>query len=238
MIFILFVLLFIILPIIIFFILYIFKNNNSNNNSNNRNNNSNNNNNNNNRSNNNNSNNSNNNNRSNNNNKKIYKGLVLFDIDGTLTQNSSGVNFEIVQYCIDNNFAVGICTAGPIYNMNNLLTYNWMPQNLYDFIIKNLNITFNNVGSYILIGKPNSAEYLKLPNKNPGYLKGFALETTAKALGISNQECMILCDDDKGYIRDALSYNKNLNIVCSGQNCGGFLSISTVKAAIANKWIK
>ena len=65
-------------------------------------------------------------------------------------------------------------------------------------------------------------------------MKAFALETTAKALGISNPKCMILCDDDKGYIRDALSYNKNLNIVCSGQNCGGVLSISTVKAAMAN----
>jgi hypothetical protein len=227
--FILFLTLLIVSATIIFFILYIFhtksNSNNSNNNKSNKSNKSNNiktN------------NNKTNNNKSNTSNNKIYKGLVLFDIDGTLTQNSSDVNFEIVQYCIDNNFAVGICTAGPIYNMNNLLTYNWMPQNLYDFIIKNSNITFNNVGSQVLIGKPNSSEYLKLPNKNPGYLKGFALETTAKAIGISNQKCMILCDDDKGFIRDALSYNKNLNIVCSGQNCGGFLSISTVKAAIAN----
>ncbi len=36
----------------------------------------------------------------------MYKGLILFDIDGTLTQNSAYVNHLIVEYCIDNNFAV------------------------------------------------------------------------------------------------------------------------------------
>jgi len=59
-------------------------------------------------------------------------------------------------------------------------------------------------------------------------LKGFALEKTAESLGISNQEYMILCDDDKSFIKDALSYNPKFNIVYSGKNCGGILSISKV----------
>ena len=118
--------------------------------------------------------------------------------------------------------------------MNNLLTYSWMPQNLYDFMIKNSNVTFNNVGSYILMGKLNKQEYSELAIKTPGYFKGFALEKTAETLLISNPQCMIICDDDKDYIKEALSYNKDLNIVCSGINCGGVLSISTVTTAMAN----
>ena len=165
--------------------------------------------------------------------KKIYKGVVLFDIDGTLTENKADVNYLIVQSCIDNNFAVGICTAGPIYTMNNLCTYPWMPKNLYDFMLKNSNITFNNVGGLILMGKLNERAYSNLLIKTPGYFKGFALEKTAEALGISNPHFMILCDDDTSFINDALFYNSKLNAVCSGQNCGGVLSISTVKAAMS-----
>jgi len=167
----------------------------------------------------------------------IYKGLVLFDIDGTLSSvNSAETNYSIVQACIDNSFAVGICTAGSVYSMENILSYtNWMPKNLYDFIIKEGNITFNNVGSKILMGKPNKEAYSKLSVQHPGFLKGFALEKTANALGIVNPNCMILCDDDKGYIREFLNYNSNLNVVCSGVSCGGpdsHLNIIDVKNAM------
>ena len=51
--------------------------------------------------------------------KKVYKGLILFDIDGTLTKKKE--NYDIVQYCIDKGWAVGICTANPGYRMDNLL---------------------------------------------------------------------------------------------------------------------
>ena len=60
-----------------------------------------------------------------------YKGLVLFDIDDTLTTGLD--NYNVVQYCIDEGWAVGICTAGSIYNMDNLKKYpynRWMPSNL------------------------------------------------------------------------------------------------------------
>lgn len=168
---------------------------------------------------------------------KIYKGLVLFDVDGTLASvNNVETNYSIVQACIDNSFAVGICTAGSGYSMDNILSYtNWMPRNLYDFIIKEGNITFNNVGSKILMGKPDEGAYSKLSVQHPGFLKGFALEKTANALGIVNPKCMILCDDDKGYIKEFLNYNSNLNVVCSGVSCGGpaaRLNITDVKNAM------
>lgn len=166
---------------------------------------------------------------------KNYKGLVLFDIDGTLTSNNALDNYSIVQACIDNSFAVGICTAGSVYSMENILSYNWMPRNLYDFIVKEDKITFNNVGSKILLGKPNELSYSKLSNQHPGFLKGFALEKTANALGITNPKCMILCDDDIGFIQNFLQYNPNLNVVCSGVSCGGLgsrLNIDDVKKAM------
>jgi len=166
---------------------------------------------------------------------KNYKGLVLFDIDGTLTSNTSQNNYLIVQACIDNSFAVGICTAGSVYSMENILSYNWMPKNLYDFIVKEDKITFNNVGSKILLGKPNKVEYSNLSNQHPGFLKGFALEKTANALGITNPKCMILCDDDSGFIQNFREYNPNLRVVCSGVSCGGVgsrLNIDDVKNAM------
>ena len=160
---------------------------------------------------------------------KKYNGLVLFDIDGTLTPNSANYNFLIVQTCIDKNFAVGICTANNRYSMENLLTFDWMPTNLYNFICKERNITFNNVGSQVLMGKTGKKYYSKLLHQHPGYLKGFALEKTANILGITNHNCMILCDDDQTYIEYALKYKSNINIV----NCGiERLSIQNLKNAM------
>lgn len=146
---------------------------------------------------------------------KKYNGLVLFDIDGTLTPNNASYNSLIVQACIDKNFAVGICTANSGYSMENILTFDWMPSNLYNFICKEKNITFNNVGSKLLMGK-TSKTYSNLLYQQPGYLKGFALEKTANILGITNPNCMILCDDDQGYIEYAFKYKPTINIV----NCG------------------
>lgn len=169
---------------------------------------------------------------------KNYKGLVLFDIDGTLTSNNALDNYSIVQACIDNSFAVGICTAGSVYSMENILSYNWMPKNLYDFIVQENMITFNNVGSKILLGKPNELLYSKLSNQHPGFLKGFALEKAANALGITNPKCMILCDDDIGFIQNFRQYNPNLSVVCSGISCGGFgarLNIDDVKNAMVSQ---
>ena len=86
----------------------------------------------------------------------------------------------------------------------------------------------------ILIGKPSNL-YSGLTNQNPGYLKGFALKQTANALGISNSSCMILCDDDPNFIKDAHKYDPNLNIVCSGDSCGGSgykLNIDAVRNAM------
>lgn len=165
-----------------------------------------------------------------------YKGLVLFDVDGTLTTGKN--NEEVVQACIDNGWAVGICTAGGIYRMDNLMTFNWMPKNLWDFIHSNGNVTFNNVSSGFLMGKMNRDAYDTLKSKIPhgvdvfGYRKGFALDKTGKALGIANPDCLILCDDMTAFINGVHAYNKDLGTVCSGANCGGHLTVVAVKNAM------
>ena len=65
---------------------------------------------------------------------KNWKGLCLFDIDGTLT---SGVNnYESIDLCIKAGYAVGITTAGAMYTPDNLRSFEWMPQNLHVFMQK------------------------------------------------------------------------------------------------------
>lgn len=166
------------------------------------------------------------------------KGLVLFDIDGTLTTGKD--NYNVVQYCIDNGWDVGICTAGAIYNMNNLLQYPWMPRNLWTYIWDKSNITFNNVGSMVLAGKLNRDLYKKLAYEsniqNPmvmlGYLKGFALIETGKLLGIHDPKRLVLCDDLSMFIEGVHKFNPELQTICAGENCGGSLSINALKGII------
>lgn len=164
---------------------------------------------------------------------KKFNGLVLFDVDGTLTTGKN--NEEVVQLCLDKGWAVGICTAGRIYSMDNLLTYEWMPKNLYEFIKMNDNITFNNVASGILAGKLDIQNYNSVYAKTPygidkwGYLKGFALKYTGNLLGILDSSRLILCDDLKVFMSSALMYDPDLIMICSGSDCGGTLSLENLK---------
>lgn len=171
-----------------------------------------------------------------NNNTKKFKGLALFDIDDTLT---TGINNqEIVQYFIDNEWAVGICTANAYYTMENIMKFPWMPENLYNFIKQYNNITFNNVGAEIFLGQKNKNIANALFDKTPtgydvfGFKKGYALEKTAQAIGINNPKCMILFDDLTPFIKAVHAYNPNLITVCSGANCGGLLTLENAKKAI------
>ena len=156
--------------------------------------------------------------------KNLYKGLVLFDIDGTLTTGKE--NFEVVQYCLDKNYAVGISTAGGIYTMENLKSFKWMPTNLYDFIVKNNNSTFNNVRSGYINGKLDKKIYEKNYNENIdffenlGYAKGLSMDITAKNLKLQNSPNLILCDDLNQFIKGYLKYNKNYKYVFCGDKEG------------------
>ncbi len=165
-----------------------------------------------------------------------YKGLCLFDIDGTLTTGKE--NEKVVQYCIDKGYAVGIATAGAMYNPGNLMSFKWMPKNLYEFMSKNKFDTFNNVASGVLQGVHNSAAYTNTLSTKPhnifwpGWFKGVALERTGKAYGITDANNLFLFDNDPSFLTGVRYYNSDLRVVCSGMPCNGVLSLNAVKQVI------
>lgn len=165
-----------------------------------------------------------------------FNGLVLFDVDETLTTGTDNEN--VVQTVLDRGWAVGICTSGKYYTMENIKKFPWMPKNLWEFIRKYNDITFNNVGSGILMGKYQLDIYKNLTTQIPygtdiyGFRKGYTLEQNSIALGIKNPNCMIICDDLITFIQGVKKYNPKLITMCSGTNCGGELSVNNIQKAM------
>ena len=165
-----------------------------------------------------------------------FKGICLFDIDGTLTDGID--NYNVVQKCIDSGYAVGISTAGSMYKTTNIQNFPWMPINLYNFM-KNRNFdTFNNVNDSILCGNNSLNEYnnLFVPYGMSmwGIRKALALEKTAKNLGITEPSKMIMFDNDPGYIDGMRSVNPNFTLICAGEPCGGKLDVENVRYALSS----
>tara|TARA_A100001011_G_scaffold400833_1_gene519562 strand:- start:529 stop:1191 length:663 start_codon:yes stop_codon:yes gene_type:complete len=156
-----------------------------------------------------------------------YKGIVLFDVDGTLTTGNE--NYKVVDHFIKNNYVVGIVTAGSIYNKENLSTWEWMPNNLYTFISDNKFVSFNNVASSILCGEYNPTQYemnkLKIPiiegKQSMGYQigwdKGFSLMECALKFGIINPKKMILIDNDPYFLDGAKLFNQEFILIPGGK---------------------
>ena len=155
------------------------------------------------------------------NHKPKYKGVILFDVDGTLTTGKN--NSQTVQNVLDKGYAVGICTAGSLYNPANITSFKWIPQNLFQFMQKNNFNTFNNVASGILAGKNGINTYRKEIEKKPkhifwpGWLKAVAMKKTGEIYGTNN---VILLDNDGSFIEGVKSYDKNLRVICAGRPCG------------------
>tara|TARA_Y100000389_G_scaffold201272_1_gene243572 strand:- start:6093 stop:6713 length:621 start_codon:yes stop_codon:yes gene_type:complete len=164
---------------------------------------------------------------------KMFKGLCLFDIDGTLTTGQE--NEKAVAVCLDAGYAVGVSTAGSVYKPSNLLNYSWMPRNLYDFMSERNFDTFNNVSSGILMGENDIESYNRVRQTLPqglfwpGWLKGFALMKTANSYGITDTSKMVMFDDDKSYLAGLSTYNNGFKLICAGKNCGGELTESTAQ---------
>ena len=93
-----------------------------------------------------------------------YKGICLFDVDDTLTLGTE--NYDVVQLCLDAGYAVGISTANPSYTPTTIKSKNWMPTNLYNFMVQNKFNTFNNVSTFYLNGKIQINEYIKRSVQN------------------------------------------------------------------------
>lgn len=165
-----------------------------------------------------------------------YKGVCLFDIDGTLTTGTE--NEKVVQYCLDKGYAVGIATAGGKYLPSNLLDHSWMPLNLFNFMIEHDFNTFNNVASGILNGHYNSTAYSKSLSSKPndvfwpGWFKGVALERTGLIYGIKDPKFLILFDNEPSFLMGVKHYNKDLSVICAGIPCNGTLTVEAVSQVI------
>ena len=161
-----------------------------------------------------------------------YKGLCLFDIDGTLSTGTD--NERVVQHCLDKGYAVGISTAGGIYQLIGLDTWPWMPRNLYNFMASRNFDTFNNVANAVLSGSQNISAYQKsLAQKPehtfwPGWLKGMTLYETGKRYGITEPKKLIMFDNDPSYLNGLRAHNSEYTLVCAGKPCGDTLNLSHV----------
>jgi len=166
-----------------------------------------------------------------------YKGLCLFDIDGTLTTGRD--NALSVDICLQAGYAVGISTAGPGYTPDNVKQFDWMPDNLYSFMRDRNFDTFNNVGSGILGGVYNPQAYKDIKDrfggqhKVWGLMKGRSLEDTAMRYQIKDPKKMVLFDNDPGFLEGLGIYNPNFRLVCAGSPCGEKMSPQTVMDALS-----
>lgn len=82
-------------------------------------------------------------------NEKKYQGIVFFDIDDTLTNTTENTD-ELVKFCLENNYKVGIITASnrpKTYvcngNKKNNVNSPWMSDVLCDYMSKNKYSTYN-----------------------------------------------------------------------------------------------
>jgi len=167
----------------------------------------------------------------------MYKGLCLFDIDGTLTTGKD--NEKVIDMCLKAGYAVGISTAGAGYTPNNLLSFPWMPKNLYNFMKEHNFNTFNNVASNILVGKydPLGYKFIKdnyFDHSVWGILKGHSLSKTAAKYNIKDPTKMILFDNDPEFIKGVKKYNKDMQVLCAGKPCGTELSPKTITSQLFN----
>ena len=166
-----------------------------------------------------------------------FKGVCLFDIDGTLSTGKD--NERVVQYCLDKGYAVGISTAGSMYKPDNLMRFPWMPSNLFKFMAKYNFITFNNVASHVLAGKHDSAAYSSMLQDKPkdifwpGWLKALTLERSGQIFNINDQSSLILFDNDPSFIAGIKRYNPKFKVVCAGMPCMGTLNVATVSRALS-----
>lgn len=162
------------------------------------------------------------------NNTEKIKGICYFDIDNTLTS-AQGNPDEIIQECLDNNFAVGIVTASgrtidDICSEDKAGGYqnaNWMSNKLCKQFRENDGKMFNSLR--IVAGKTVFPKDYP-SDKSFGYIKGFDMDY-GKTLSYPSvpDKCVVLFDDNPDVLRDVKKYNPSLETQCSHPTCGGQL---------------
>jgi hypothetical protein len=159
---------------------------------------------------------------------KSIRGICYFDIDNTLTS-AQGNPDEIIQECLDNNFAVGIITASgrtidDICSGDKAGGYqnaNWMSDKLCKQFRENDGKMFNSLR--IVAGKTVFPKDYP-SDKTFGYIKGFDMDY-GKTLSYPSvpDKCVVLFDDNPDVLRGVKKYNPSLETQCSHPTCGGQL---------------
>jgi hypothetical protein len=168
------------------------------------------------------------------------KGICYFDIDGTLTT-ANGDRDDMIQECLDNNFAVGIITASPrkvtdICNGDKAVN-NWMS----DLLCKQFQE--NNAKMYNSTTQLAGSTYfpINIKNKNQGYVKGWQMKYGRdKFYKDIPDKCMVLFDDQQPVMDGVKDFDNNLEVQCSGYDSyqgtcttlGKVLDLDTIKTKI------
>jgi hypothetical protein len=170
------------------------------------------------------------------------KGIFYFDVDGTIT---TANNFEsIIQECLKNNIAVGIITnshrtvasicTGNLAGGNEIGSSTWMS----DTLCKQFNKNERMFNSRVVVAGKTVAPPGYPEKESPGYIKAFDMNY-GRDLFYPNipDRCVVLFDDDLGYLEGVVEYNKINNttfgMVCANKTCGGkYLNIDMVKKTI------
>lgn len=160
--------------------------------------------------------------------KKHVKGICYFDIDNTLTS-AIGNSDEIIQECLDNNFAVGIVTASGrtidhICSGDKAGGYQnaeWMSDKLCKQFRENDGKMFNSLR--VVAGKKIFPKNYP-SNQSFGFIKGFDMHY-GKNLSYPSvpDKCVVLFDDNPMVLKGVKDYNPELETHCSHPICGGKL---------------
>lgn len=160
-------------------------------------------------------------------NEKNIKGICYFDIDDTLTT-AKGNRDEIMKECIKNDFAIGIITASgrkvsDICN-GNKASVPWMS----DILCKQFNE--DNAKMYnsttIVAGEPvdkviKEGWPVDKVMTDPGFVKGWDMEYGRKKFyNDVPDKCVVLFDDQPGYMDGVKRFNPEFEVECANMTCG------------------
>lgn len=157
------------------------------------------------------------------------KGICYFDIDKTLTS-ASGNRDEIVQECLKNDFAVGIITAsgrvvehmckGDKAGGSDPSSKTWMSDILCKQFNRNNARMYNSTTRVAGIKPPIGWPADKV-RTDPGYVKGWDMNYGRnKFYPDIPDKCVVLFDDQPGYIDGVKRFNNNFEVGCSNVDCG------------------
>ena len=181
-------------------------------------------------------------------NENLIKGICYFDIDDTLTT-AKGDPDEIIQTCLDNNFAVGIITASGRTiddicsgeSKGGRQNANWMSNKLCKQFRENNGKMFN---SLVFVAGQDLESFIKEHNYGTnldyGHIKSLSMIRGQELYPHLSYKDIVLFDDNSLVMEQVKQINPELQVVCSHPKCNGvFLTKELVdkklKSMINNK---